>query len=155
MISNRIRSIHMQRKWCFGPKCVFSETDHQTYMKLVPMSLAHWVWPSKYKGKWCFSPKCVFSEMDHTTLKTIVSSNVRSSFLYVMPPVSLAGEILASKCIHYFWSHAAAFEIQPDNIVWMLLIRKLVKVLDFQTGIGSACSCYFGDGAPYLSYANI
>ena len=28
-------------KWCFSPKCVFSETDHHTALKLVPLQLAH------------------------------------------------------------------------------------------------------------------
>ena len=27
-------------KWCFSPKCVFSETDHHTTLKLVPLVLA-------------------------------------------------------------------------------------------------------------------
>ena len=27
-------------KWCFSPKCVFSEMDHHTALKLVPLSLA-------------------------------------------------------------------------------------------------------------------
>ena len=27
-------------KWCFSPKCVFSETDHHTALKLVPLWLA-------------------------------------------------------------------------------------------------------------------
>ena len=55
-------------KWCFRLKCVFSEMDHHTALKLVPLQLAClknlrvcWVWPCKYKRKWCFSPKCVFS----------------------------------------------------------------------------------------------
>ena len=29
-----------KRKWCFSPKCVFSETDHHTALKLVPLQLA-------------------------------------------------------------------------------------------------------------------
>ena len=28
-------------KWCFNPKCIFSETDHHTALKLVPLQLAH------------------------------------------------------------------------------------------------------------------
>ena len=59
-------------KWCFIPKCVFSEMDHHTTLKPVPLGSAclktpgyTWVWPSKYKGKWCFISKCVFSQMDH------------------------------------------------------------------------------------------
>ena len=28
-------------KWCFNPKCVFSEMDHHTALKLVPLKLAH------------------------------------------------------------------------------------------------------------------
>ena len=55
-------------KWCYSPKCIFSEMDHHTALKLVPLGLAclktsgvHWVWPSKYKGKWCFTQN-VFSQ---------------------------------------------------------------------------------------------
>ena len=65
-------------KWCFSPKCGFSETDHHTALKLYHCDWhswkpqVHWVWPSKYKGKWCFSPKCGFSETDHhTALKSV------------------------------------------------------------------------------------
>ena len=57
-------------KWCFNPKCVFSETGSSysfetcTIVIGMPENLRVCrVWPSKYKGKWCFSPKCVFSEM--------------------------------------------------------------------------------------------
>ena len=67
-------------KWCFIPKCVFSEMDHHTTLKPVPLWSAclktsgyTWVWPSKYKGKWCFIPKCVFSEMDQHTALTFVA----------------------------------------------------------------------------------
>ena len=35
-------------KWCFNPKCVFSETDHHTALKLVPLKLAHC-----WKPQWC------------------------------------------------------------------------------------------------------
>ena len=28
-------------KWCFSPKCGFSETDHHTALKFVPLWLAH------------------------------------------------------------------------------------------------------------------
>ena len=28
-------------KWCFSPKCVFSEMDHHTALKLVPLEAAH------------------------------------------------------------------------------------------------------------------
>ena len=66
-------------KWCFNPKCIFSETDHHTALKLCTTTIGtpenlrvHWVWPSKYKGKWCFNPKCVFSEMDHHTALKLV-----------------------------------------------------------------------------------
>ena len=31
-------------KWCFSPKCVFSETDHHTDLKLIPLQLA-WLKP--------------------------------------------------------------------------------------------------------------
>ena len=50
-------------KWCFSPKCVFSETDHHTALKLVPLpqkNLMHYVWLSKYMRR--FSPKCVVFE---------------------------------------------------------------------------------------------
>ena len=32
-------------KWCFSPKCVFSETDHHTALKLVPLQLT-FLWTS-------------------------------------------------------------------------------------------------------------
>ena len=61
-------------KWCFSPKCVFSEMDHLTALKFVPLQSACLktsgcieFWPSKYKGKSCFNLKCVFSETDHHT----------------------------------------------------------------------------------------
>ena len=60
-----------KRKWCFSPKCVFSEMwsysfETCTIGSSTPENLrVHWVCPSEYKRKWCFSPKCVFSEMDH------------------------------------------------------------------------------------------
>ena len=28
-------------KWCFSPNCIFSEMDHHTALKLVPLQLAH------------------------------------------------------------------------------------------------------------------
>ena len=71
-------------KWCYSPKCVFSEMDHHTALKLVPLGSACLKtqgalqdvlvlsWPSKYKGKWCYSPKCVFSETDHHTALKLV-----------------------------------------------------------------------------------
>ena len=66
-------------KWCFSPKCGFSETGHHTPLLLVPLWLAclktsgcTGVWPSKYKGKWCFSPKCGFSETGHHTALKLV-----------------------------------------------------------------------------------
>ena len=30
-----------KRKWCFSPKCVFSEMDHHTALKLVPLWSSH------------------------------------------------------------------------------------------------------------------
>ena len=77
-------------KWCFSPKCVFSEMDHHTALKLVPLWSSHLktlecteFGYSKYKEKWCFIPKCVFfSEMDHHTALKLVplwSSHLKTS----------------------------------------------------------------------------
>ena len=91
-----------KRKWCYRPKCVFSEINHHTALICAPLQSAclktagcaefdppntkkwcycqnafsqKWIiqiWPSKYKGKWSYSPKCVFSEMDHHTALKLV-----------------------------------------------------------------------------------
>ena len=39
-----------KRKWCYSPKCVFSEMDHHTALKLVPLGLEG---ACLNKGKWC------------------------------------------------------------------------------------------------------
>ena len=58
-------------------------------------------------------------------------------------PVSVATKMSASKLIHYFSSHPAAFEFQastpPDNITLNSANRKADQSLsDFQTGVGAA-----------------
>ena len=72
-------------------------------------------------------------------------------------PVLLVGRMLASKYIHYFCSHPAAFGHQTvtllDNIVLYGTIRILMKVrfLDWHQ-----CNylCYFADGAGHFLYEN-
>ena len=85
-------------KWCFHPKCVFSEMDHHTALKLGPLlsallktsgctEFAQLCFSPKlemdpysfetcttnwHTWKWCSSPKCVFSEMDHHTALKLV-----------------------------------------------------------------------------------
>ena len=59
-----------------------------------------------------------------------------------LPPVSLATKMSASKLIHYFSSHPAAFGFQastpPDNISLNSDNRKADQSLsDFQTGVGA------------------
>ena len=116
-------------KWCFSPKCVFSETDHHTALKLVPLQFmaenlrVHWVWPSKYKEKWCFSPKSVFSEMDHHTALKLVplwSSHLKTSGYTKFHPLNtkesdvLAQNVFSQKQIIiqlwnlYHWDHHAS-----------------------------------------------
>ena len=61
----------------------------------------------------------------------------------LLAPVSLATKMLASKLIHYFSSHPAAFGFQastpPDNITLNSANRKGDQsLLDFQTGVGAA-----------------
>ena len=61
----------------------------------------------------------------------------------VLTPVSLATNISASKLIHYFSSHPAAFgfwaSTPPDNISLNSANRKADQSLsDFQTGVGAA-----------------
>ena len=60
----------------------------------------------------------------------------------LLAPVSLATKMSASKLIHYFSSHPAAFGFQastpPDNISLNLANRKVDQSLsDFQTGLGA------------------
>ena len=60
----------------------------------------------------------------------------------LLAPVSLATKISASKLIHYFSSHPAAFEFwastPPDNISLNSANRKVNQSLsDFQTGLGA------------------
>ena len=61
----------------------------------------------------------------------------------LLAPVSLATKMSASKLIHYFSSHPAAFgfwaSTPPDNISLNLANRKVDQSLsDFQTGLGAA-----------------
>ena len=61
----------------------------------------------------------------------------------LLAPVSLATKMSASKLIHYFSSHPAAFGFQastpPDNISLNSANRKVDQSLsDFQTGLGAA-----------------
>ena len=61
----------------------------------------------------------------------------------LLAPVSLATKMSASKLIHYFSRHPAAFRFwastPPDNISLNLANRKVDQSLsDFQTGLGAA-----------------
>ena len=61
----------------------------------------------------------------------------------LLAPVSLVTKMLASKLIHYFSSHPAAFgfgaSTPPDNITLNSANRKADQSLsDFQTGVGAA-----------------
>ena len=60
----------------------------------------------------------------------------------LLAPVSVATKVSASKLIHYFSSHPAAFGFQastpPDNISLNSANRKVDQSLsDFQTGLGA------------------
>ena len=60
----------------------------------------------------------------------------------LLAPVSLATKMLASKLIHYFSSHLAAFgfwaSTLPDNILNSANRKADQSLLDFQTGVGAA-----------------
>ena len=61
----------------------------------------------------------------------------------LLAPVPLATKMSASKLVHYFSSHPAAFGFQastpPDNISLNSANRKADQSLsDFQTGVGTA-----------------
>ena len=65
----------------------------------------------------------------------------------LLAPVSLATKMSASKLIHYFSSHPAAFGFQastpPDNISLNSANRKVDQSLsDFQTGLSAAAHAY-------------
>ena len=87
---NGVWSSKYKEKWCFIPKCVLSETDHHTALKLVPLWLAclktsgckefghlnNMFYPKMcfVRTEWCFIPKCVLSEKwtdHHTALKLV------------------------------------------------------------------------------------
>ena len=68
----------------------------------------------------------------------------------LLAPVSLATKMSASKLIHYFSSHPAAFGFQastpPDNIILNFANRKADESLSlfFQTGVGAAAHATLG-----------
>ena len=76
------------------------------------------------------------------------SPSIRSHKLWcqartLLAPVPLATKMSASKLIHYFSSHPAAFRFQsstpPDNITLISANRKTDQSLsDLQTGVGAA-----------------
>ena len=66
-------------KWCFSPKCVFSEMDHHTALKLVPLQLAHLktsgcaeFGPLNMKESDVLAQNVFFSETDHHTALKLV-----------------------------------------------------------------------------------
>ena len=79
--------------------------------------------------------------------KPQLAPSIRSHKLWfqarvLFAPVSLATKMQASKLIHYFSSHPAAFGFQsstsPDNITLTSVNRKADQNLsDFQTGVGA------------------
>ena len=80
--------------------------------------------------------------------KLQLAPSIRSHKLWfqsraLLAPVPLATNMLASKLIHYFSSHPAAFGFQsltpPDNITLSSANRKADQSLsDLQTGVGAA-----------------
>ena len=65
----------------------------------------------------------------------------------LLAPISLATKMSASKLIHYFSSHPAAFGFwactPPDNISLNSANRKVDQSLsEFQTRLGACCTCY-------------
>ena len=101
-------------KWCFSPKCVFSEMDHHKALKLVPLQLEH-AWklqgvlslPSKYEGKWCFSPKCGFWETDHHTALKLVPlqlAHLKTSGCAEFGPLNMKeSDVLAQNVFSQKW----------------------------------------------------
>ena len=81
------------------------------------------------------------------TLKPQLAPSIRTRKLWyqaraLLTPVSLATKMSASKLIHYFSSHPAAFgfwaSTPPDNISLNSANRKVDQSLsDFQTGLGA------------------
>ena len=61
-----------EEKWCFSPKCVFSETDHHKALKLVPLQLAQLKTSGLNSKKSDVLAQNVFSEMDHHTALKLV-----------------------------------------------------------------------------------
>ena len=115
-------------KGCFSPKCVFSEMDHHTALKLVPL------WSSHLKTSECtefltikksdvFAQKVFFSEVDsHTALKLVPlwSSHLKTSGYTKFHPLNtkksdvLAQNVFSQKWIIiqlwnlYHWDHHAS-----------------------------------------------
>ena len=80
--------------------------------------------------------------LSHSLLLAFVLANCGARPRALLPPVSLATKMSASKLIHYFSSHPAAFgfgaSTPPDNISLNSANRKVDQSLsDFQTGLGA------------------
>ena len=98
----------------------FSEMDHHTALKLVPLWSSYLktsVWYSKYKRKWCFSPKCVFSEMDHHTALKLVplwSSHLKTSGCTEFGPLNTKESDVLSQMVFFSeMDHHTALKVVP------------------------------------------
>ena len=83
--------------------------------------------------------------------KLQLAPSIRSHKLWcqaraLLAPVSLATKMSASKLIHYFTSHPAAFRFwsstPPDNIILTSANRKADQSLRFADGCWCCCSCH-------------
>ena len=89
---------------------------------------------------------CLVSTLSDNS-KLQLAPSIRSHKLWcqaraLLAPVPLATKMSASKLIHYFSSHPAAFRFQsstpPDNIPWLLPTGRLISLSDLQTCVGAA-----------------
>ena len=85
------------------------------------------------------------------TSKLQLAPSIRTHKLWcqaraLLAPVSLATKMSASKLIHYFSSHPAAFGFQastpPDNISLNSANRKVDQSFRFSDWSGCYCTCY-------------
>ena len=100
-------------KWCFSPKCVFSETGHHT--ESLPFQSAKTVF-GQIQKKVCFSPKCVFSEMDHHTALKLVPlwlACLKTSGCRVWPSKYKGKWCFSPKCVFSETDHHTALKLVP------------------------------------------
>ena len=94
--------------------------------------------------------------LSHSLLLAFLLHKLWCQARALLAPVSLATKMSASKLIHYFSSHPAAFgfwaSTPPDNITLNSANRKADQSLsDFQTGFGATALCYSWHRATHLS----